>query len=355
MKKSFRLSLLMVVVLVLMSAVTFAKAQDAKVFRVAAVAPSAKNDLAFSQSMFDALTAIQKEMGADKFEFDFVEGTFNVDDAASALRDWASSGKYNLLIAHGSQYGSVIQELAPEFPEVSFAWGTDVNTFGLPNVYAYTAAAEQGGYINGAIAASLSKSGIMGVVGPIEVGDAKAYIDGFKAGAAATKSDITVNVNYIQSFSDIPLATAAGKAFADNKADVLTGSAQMVVGPIGVAKEGKLLWFGTQANQSELAGDAGVLFEVYHWEVILKDMITAIQAGTLGGEAYTIDLKNGGEVMETSPNYLATLSDDDKKVFQAKIDDYVAKIGSGEIVVLPKVEATPEATMEMTPEATASG
>lgn len=350
MKKSLPFSVVLVVLL--MSVFTLTKAQDAKVFKVAAVAPSAKNDLAFSQSMFDALTKIQTEMGADKFQFDFVEGVFNVDDAASALRDWASSGDYNLVIAHGSQYGSIIQELAPEFPDVSFAWGTDVNTFGLPNVYAYTAAAEQGGYINGAIAASMSKSGIMGVIGPIEVGDAKAYIDGFKVGAAAAKPDITVNVNYIQSFSDIPLATAAGKAFVDNKADVLTGSAQMVVGPIGIAKESKLLWFGTQANQSELAGDAGVLFQVYHWEGILKEMITDIQGGTLGGKSFTLDLKNAGLVMEISPTYLATLSDDDKKAFQAQIDDYAAKIGSGEIVVLPKAEATPEATMEMTPEAT---
>ncbi len=355
MKKSFRFSVVIVVLMLMMSVFSLTKAQDNTVFKVAAVAPSAKNDLAFSQSMFDALTKIQTDMGADKFEFDFVEGVFNVDDAASALRDWASSGEYDLLIAHGSQYGSIIQELAPEFPEVSFAWGTDVNTFGLPNVYAYTAAAEQGGYINGAIAASMSKSGIMGVIGPIEVGDAKAYIDGFKVGAAATKADITVNVNYIQSFSDIPLATAAGQAFVDNKADVLTGSAQMVVGPIGVAKDAKALWFGTQANQSELAADAGVLFQVYHWEGILTEMIAAIQEGTLGGESYTLDLANGGLVMETSPTYLATLSDADKTAFQATIDDYAAKIGSGEIVVLPTMEATPEATaemMEMTPEAT---
>ncbi len=355
MKKSFRFSVVLVVLMLMMSVFTLTKAQDAKVFKVAAVAPSAKNDLAFSQSMFDALTKIQTTMGADKFQFDFVEGVFNVDDAASALRDWASSGEYSLLIAHGSQYGSIIQELAPEFPDISFAWGTDVNTFGLPNVYAYTAAAEQGGYINGAIAASMSKSGIMGVVGPIEVGDAKAYIDGFKVGAAAAKPDITVNVNYIQSFSDIPLATAAGQAFVDNKADVLTGSAQMVVGPIGVAKDAKALWFGTQANQSELAGDAGVLFQVYHWEGILTEMITAIQGGKLGGESYTLDLKNGGLVMEISPTYLASLSDADKTAFQATIDGYAAKIGSGEIVVLPKVEATPEATMEMTPEATPAG
>ncbi len=53
------------------------------------------------------------------------------------------------MIAHGSQYGSIVEELATEFLEVLFAWGTDMNTFELDNVFAYTAASDQGGYING--------------------------------------------------------------------------------------------------------------------------------------------------------------------------------------------------------------
>lgn len=290
--------ILLIAVVLFASVWTAVKAQD-EPFRVAAVAPSARNDLAFSQSMYDALIAIQAEMGEDKFQFDFQEGTFVVDDAAVALRDWASSGNYDLVIAHGSQYGSIIEQLAPEFPEVSFAWGTDVNTFGLDNVFAYTAAADQGGYVNGVLAALTTQSGVIGVVGPIEVGDAKAYVDGFVAGAKAAKPDVTVNVNYIGSFSDVPLATEAAKAFVANDADVLTGSAQMVVGAIAVAQESGAKWFGTQASQSELAGDAGVLFQVYHWEVVLRDIIASIQSGTLGGESYTITLQNGGLVMET--------------------------------------------------------
>ncbi|MBX3064509.1 MAG: BMP family protein [Anaerolineae bacterium] len=339
---------ILVVILIALIAVTFgnrpvAKAQD-DVFRVAAVAPSATNDLAFSQSMFDALTLLKTEMGEDKFAFDFQDGTFVVDDAAVALREWAASGDYDLIIAHGSQYGAIIEELAPEFPDVSFAWGTDVNTFGLPNVFAYTAAADQGGYINGAVAAMLTKSGQIGVVGPIEVGDAKAYIDGFKYGAASTKPDVAVNVNYIQSFSDVPLATEAANTFVANGADILTGSAQMVVGPIAVAKEKKLLWFGTQASQAELAGESGVLFQVYRWDVVLKDILAKIGEGTLGGESYTLDLENGGLEMVLSGSN-TTLTDEQKAEILKTVGDLTAKISSGEITTLPAVEeATPEAT-----------
>ena len=207
-RKSVLLAVLLITAL-LLSIVPLAGAQDEGPFRVAAVSPSATNDLAFSQSMYDALLAVQEELGEENFEFVFQDGTFVVDDAAVALRDWAVSGEYDLIIAHGSQYGSILEELAPEFPDTAFAWGTDKNTFGLDNVYAYEAASQEGGYVNGVLAASLTESGVVGVIGPIEVGDAKLYVDGFVAGVNAANPDITVNVAYIGSFGDVPLATEA--------------------------------------------------------------------------------------------------------------------------------------------------
>jgi len=288
--------LLLTLIVALFAGVMPTMAQD--VFRVAAVAPSATNDLAFSQSIYDGLMAIQADMGEDAFQFDFQDGTFIVDDAAVALREWAASGDYNLVIAHGSQFGSVVEELAAEFPEVSFAWGTDENTFGLDNVFAYTAAADEGGYVNGVMAGLMTESDVIGVVGPIEVGDAKLYVDGFVAGVGASNPDATVNVVYIQSFSDVPLATEAAETHIANGADILTGTAQMVVGAIAVGSENGARWFGTQSSQAELAGDSAVAFQVYKWEVILADMIDHIQMGVLGGEAYKLTLANGGLVME---------------------------------------------------------
>ena len=93
----------------------------------------------------------------------------------AAIRDYASQG-YNLIIAHGSQYGSSLQEIAPDFPRPVFAWGTTVDTFGQPNIFAYQASAEEGGFVNGVMAATLSKSNVIGVVGPIETGDARSLL-----------------------------------------------------------------------------------------------------------------------------------------------------------------------------------
>jgi len=299
----------------------------AEPFRVAVVMPSAINDLAFSQSMYDALLRVQVDMGGpEAFEIVYSENMFVVDDAAAAIRDYASQG-FDLVIGHGSQYGSSIQEIAPDFPETSFAWGTTVDTFGEPNIFAYEAASQEGGYVNGVIAATLSTSKTIGVIGPIETGDAKLYVDGFKAGVLATDPTFTVSVTYTGSFSDTALASEAATTHIAAGADVLTGTAQMVVGAIGKAEENDVLWFGTQSNQTSLAPTVVVASQVYHWEVVLTEMIELIQDGTMGGQSFVIDLENGGEVIEFNPDFALSAE------AQALADETIAGIIDGSITI----------------------
>ena len=95
-------------------------------------------------------------------------------------------------------------------------------------------------------------SNVIGIVGPIEVGDAKLYVDGYALGVMAENPDATVNISYTGSFSDVALAKEAAESQLAAGADVLTGTAQMVVGAVGVAADNDMLWFGTQANQTSL-------------------------------------------------------------------------------------------------------
>jgi len=284
-------------------------------FRIAIVAPSASNDLAFTQSIVDAANRL-KEAGIVG-EVAVTDGTFVVEDAAVAIRGYASEG-YDLVIAHGSQYGGSLQEIAPDFPDTSFAWGTAADTFGLPNVYSYEAASDQGGRVMGIMAAALSQSNVVGVVGPIEVGDAKLYVDGFKAGVLIQNPSAEVPVNYIDSFSDVALASEAATSLIGAGADVLSGTAQMVVGAVGVAKTEGVLWFGTQANQTSLAPDIVVASQVYRWDVIFEDIIQSVKDGKLGGESFAITFANDGLVIEYNDGY--DLPDDVRKLADDAID-----------------------------------
>jgi basic membrane protein A len=292
--------------------------------------PSATTDLAFSQSMYAGLLAVQKEMGGESaLVIKYTDNMFNVPDATNAIRDYATQG-YDIVIAHGSQYGSAIQEIAKDFPKTTFAWGTDVNTFGLPNVYAYTAAAEEGGYVNGVLAAKLTKSKTIGVTGPVEVGDAKTYVDGFTQGVASVDKTIKVSKTWTGSFSDVALMTEAAKTHIAAGADILTGSSQSVVGSIGAAKDnGKVLWFGTQWDQSSLAPSLVVASQVYDWTAMLKDLIAKHKAGKLGGDVYTLHLADSSLKIVYNPGY--TLAADVKTAGDAAIKG----ISDGTIKVTP--------------------
>lgn len=274
-------------------------------FRVALVAPSARNDLAFTQSMFDSLARLSQDYNID---IQVTDGTFVIEDAAVAIRSYADDG-FDMVIAHGSQYGGSVSEIAQDFPDTVFAWGTSRDTFGLSNVYSYSVASEQGGYVNGVLGARLTESGTIGVVGPIEVGDIKAYIDGFVNGAADTDPSVTVNVNYIDSFSDVALAAEAAQAHVDAGADVMTGVSQMTVGATGVANEHGVYWFGAQSNQTPLGEDIVVASVVYSWEFQLSQILDDMLSGELNGRVIVADLANGGLRMVYNPNVLLSVED----------------------------------------------
>src|SRR5512136_357699 len=324
-----KLSVVMVLAVGLLAA-ALGEPAAAQPFRIAIVMPSARTDMAFSQSMFDALKAVQKELGGESaLQIAYSEDMFKVPDAAAAIRDYASQG-FNLVIAHGSQYGASVKEIAKDFPNVAFAWGTDVNTFGLPNVFAYTAAAEEGCYVNGVVAAKLTKSKKIGVTGPVEVGDAKTCIDGFTQGVTATDPSVAVSKTWTGSFSDVAKMTEAAKAHIASGADVLTGSSQSVVGSIGAAKDaGNVLWFGTQSDQASLAPALVVASQVYDWVPSLKDLIAKIKTGKLGGDTYTLHLNNDGLKVSFNSGY--TLPADAK----AAADAAVKGINDGSIKVQP--------------------
>ncbi|MCC6456998.1 MAG: BMP family protein [Caldilineaceae bacterium] len=304
-------------------------------FRVAIIMPSTITDLAWSQAMYDALITIQTEMGGESaMEIAYTENMFQVADAAAALRDYANDG-YDLVIAHGTQFGNSMFEVAKDFPDTSFAWGTAVDTGsedGFTNVFAYEANAQEGGYVNGVIAAMLSEAGIIGIIGPVEAGDAKLYIDGFTNGVLATNPDAQVPVIYTGSFGDTALAAEAANTHISAGADVLTGSAQQVVGSVGVAADAGVLWFGTQSDQSSLAPASVVANQLYDWVPTLRDMFAKIQAGELGGTAYVLTLENEGLKIEYNDG--VEVSDEIK----AAADAAAQGIIDGSIDPLPETE-----------------
>ncbi len=257
--------------------------------RLAVVFLGAETDPAFTESIIEGVKAI-----SGVSDVAITLETPNERDAAAAVRGYADDG-YDLILTHGSQHGDLVIEVALEFPDTAFAWGTAADTFGLENVSSYTASSDEGGYVLGVLAGDMCSR--IGVVGSVEMGHAKLYVDGFKLGAAAGGAD--VDVEYIGSLDDDQRASDTASAMVRRGADCLTGTGGMTVGASGVAEQSGLSWFGTRADAAPFAAnDVVVAKQVYRWEVILQDLVDDVADGSVGGNIYGIDLENGGLVVE---------------------------------------------------------
>jgi basic membrane protein A len=225
---------------------------------------------------------------------------FDVDMAREQAQEYANSGS-DVVILHGAQFLEMVEPLAQASPDVIFVAGPGPFETDLPNVFVYTVAAEQGAYVLGDLAASLSESGTIGITGPVPAAEPKRFVEGFRIGAE--QRGATVLAEYVGSFNDVDAASALASSQVAAGADVLTGTAQLVVGPVAVAEQEGLLWFANQANQTSLAPQNVVASQVYHFEVAIREILAEIDANAPTGGSFPLTLGNGGMLLEFNPNY----------------------------------------------------
>lgn len=329
-----KLSLSLVLVLVISLSflpTAIAETEDDQ-FSVALVMPSTVNDMAWSQSMYDSLINVQEEMGEENFKIAYSENKYVISEAKTAIRDYANKG-FDLVIAHGSQYGAELVNIAPDFPETSFAWGSTARTFsdrGIDNIFAYEPHAQQGGYVNGVLATKLSENDVMGFIGPVESGDAKKYITGFKQGVMDQEPEAEIKVTWTGSYSDVSAAAKTAKSHIQAGADVLTGTSQMVTGAIGEAEKSDVMWFGYDVDQSPMAEGTVVSSVVVDFTDAVKQMMNLIEEETLGGEIFPATLENGG--LKIAINQEA-LREEEYEEVNALAEKTIDKLVEGEIEV----------------------
>jgi basic membrane lipoprotein Med (substrate-binding protein (PBP1-ABC) superfamily) len=280
------------------------EAEEVEPLRIAAVLPSTTEDLGWSQSLVDGLRTIQEEMGGEEaVEIAYTENMWSPVDAEAAIRDYAASG-FDIVFSHGSGWESFLPAVAQDYPETTFAWGTGTDTFDQPNIFAYRAVANQGGYVIGVMAATMSEVDIIGAVGAVDAGGAHLFLSGFEKGALATKPDATVRITFTGDWNDVTLAEQAAQAHIDAGADVMTGTSQIMVGSIAVAQEnGGIAWFGNEVDQAPLAPDIVVAGLIDDYSVIVRNIISEREAGVMGGKAYDLTLENGGLRIQYNPEF----------------------------------------------------
>ena len=294
---------------------------------IAMIFPSTIDDMAWSQAMYEGVMSLQEELGEARISnVSYSENLYDAVQVGSAMREYAPN--FDIVIAHGAQYQNIVDDVARDFPNTTFAYGTSYNAM-HDNVYAYDPHAEEGAYLAGIIAAHVTETGIVGVIGPVQAGDAIKYNTGFMQGVESVDPDIEIRVGYTGSFGDTVAAREMAETQIDEGADVLTGSAQQTVGSIRAAAEAGVYWLSTDIDQSSLAPDTVIASQSLNFKEVVRYMIDARADGIYGGEHLPLSFENGFLTYDFNEN-LAHLIDDE---LQALIDQTIEQIISGEITI----------------------
>ena len=294
------------------------------VVKVALIIENTIDDKGWCQAMYDGIVDAQKELPG-RIEFSYSEKMLPVD-AGSAARQYAAQG-YNIIIGHGAQYKNMVLEMADEFPNVTFAFGTSAE-IGPKNVFTYMPESEETGYLNGVIAGLTSRSGVIGYVGPVDGGDAARYGRGYVLGVQAVNPQAKILVGHTGSFSDYVKSSELAHSQILSNADVLTGASQQAIGALRTTGDAQysdrfLWWVGQDLAQLDTPeGKAKcIAASSYNYKAVIVGFVQKLDAGIRGGECIPMNFKNGGFIFEYNPA-LGNMANANVK---AKVDEALAK------------------------------
>ena len=192
-------------------------AQAAGPLTVGVLIPGSKSDKGWMESGYDGLTAAQKKHG-DKIKVNFIE---NVKFADMEQVLVTLAGKNQLVIGVGGQTQASVFKVAPRFPKAKFAViGGNFDATKPANVSGYDVRQAEIGFVAGAAAAMLSKTGAVSYVGGLEIPAIVNTGKEFGNGARFVNPSIKYFENYTGGFDDVAKSKEATLAAIAQGADV---------------------------------------------------------------------------------------------------------------------------------------
>ncbi|MCE5342100.1 MAG: BMP family protein [Eubacteriales bacterium] len=311
---------LVIVLVVALSLVGTGTAETAAPLKVALCMSGAVNDQGWNQTAYEGALKACEKYG---FELSYTEN-LSTADIASAFADYAASG-YDVVIGHGYEFGDPALEVAENYPDVKFIC-TESNA-AATNVASYVMACEQTAYVEGIIAASMTVSGKVGAIGPIQGDSLVKIINGFEDGALSVNPDLVVETAWTNSFVDSQLALEAATAMIEDGVDVIKHCANACGnGAISAAVAAGIWCQGDSYDQSSLAPDNILDSALYNLDVVLDIALGSVADGTFQGEVYNLGMADNAVAVLLSDNLPADVA----AVAQEAIDAII----SGDLVVV---------------------
>jgi basic membrane lipoprotein Med (substrate-binding protein (PBP1-ABC) superfamily) len=259
-----------------------APADDEAPFRAALLTAGPVSDAGWYAGAYEGLLLLRDSLGADVSH----QQTRTPAEFDEAFLSYARSG-YDLIFAHGFEYQDAAIRAGERFPEtmIVVSGGGRVSANVVPLVFEL----EEGSYLAGMLAAGVSESGVVGMVGGVAIPPVEGTFRAFEAGARAVDPDVRILESFTGSWDDVAAAKEAAVAQLGRGADVLIHNVDAAsFGVFQAVREaraaGRNAWaLGMNRDQNDVAPDVILGSAVIRIPDAFLETALAWQAGELGG------------------------------------------------------------------------
>ena len=250
--------------------------------RIALLTSGPVSDAGWYAGAYEGLLLLEDSLGAEISH----QQTSTPAEFDEAFLAYASSG-YDLIFAHGFEYQDAAMRAGEQFPNTTII----VSGGGrfADNVVPLIFRLEEASYLAGMVAAGMSESGIIGMVGGVAIPPLVATFLAFEAGARSINPNVEVLEAFIGNWDDVAAAKEAAVAQLSRGADVLIHNVDAAsFGVFQAVREavasGRTTWaLGMNRDQNDVAPDVILGSAVIRIPQAFLETVRAWQGGSVGG------------------------------------------------------------------------
>ncbi|MGY3718614.1 BMP family lipoprotein [Sutcliffiella cohnii] len=267
-------------------------------------------DQSFSDASFSGLIRAREELNII-FSYRELADTGSYEQGLVEL----VKEKHDLIIGLGFMIQEDLEKVAKEYPNQNFVLIDAVST--QPNITSIIFKEDEGSFLAGVLAASLTETEVLGFIGGADVPLIRKFLDGFEAGAKAMNSNIEILSAFPDDFGNPEMGASITNEMIDNDADILFAAAGLTgVGMLQEAEKRGKYAIGVDSDQYFYAEKAVVSSMQKHVDVAIFNMIESLSVdGTFeSGTIIEFGLNEGGiglspiRVVNNPPHYEAIVS-----------------------------------------------
>lgn len=250
--------------------------------KLAAIFPGTIQDADYNTLGYLALKTVESELG---IKTSFSERVA-VPDAERVIQEYVSLG-YNVIWSHGAQFNAAALKLASQNPSVVFIIETDSPLENQPdNVWVIDRNFPPGFYVLGAIAAMVTKTGVIGYLGGVDLPFSKAEVNAVLMAIRDVDPNVKLKYLWVGDFNDPVKARSMTETLIASGADVILASVNLGVYGVFEAVQSapsKVLVTVKYTDKSGMAPANVITSYIYDFSGALKHVVQQIAKGQTKG------------------------------------------------------------------------